>query len=102
MTTNSRRPALPAPADRDTLLARAALVDEGDYFEVLGVTRDATATELRRAHEQITRELAPDAIDDALSAELGDRLDAMREVVAEALRVLTNDSLRSRYLAHLG
>ena len=54
------------------------------------------------AHEQITRELAPEAIDDELSAELGERLDAMREVVAEALRVLSNDSLRSRYLAHLG
>ena len=102
LTENSRGLVLPAVADRTTLLARAALVDEGDYFEVLGVARDASDTELRRAHEQITRELAPEAIDDELSAELGDRLDAMREVVAEALRVLSNDSLRSRYLAHLG
>ncbi len=100
--TADRRPAPPAPADRATLMARAALVDEGDYFEVLGVARDATAAELQHAHERIARELAPDAIDAALSAELGDRLDAMREVVAEALRVLTNDRLRSRYLAHLG
>jgi CheY-like chemotaxis protein len=100
--TADSRPAPPAPADRDTLMARAALVDEGDYFEVLGVGRDATDEELRHAHERIARELAPEAIDAALSAELGDRLDAMREVVAEALRVLTNDRLRSRYLAHLG
>lgn len=100
-TANSR-PAAPAPVDRATLMARAALVDEGDYFEVLGVARDATAEELRHAHERIAQELAPEAIDAALSAELGDRLDAMREVVAEALRVLTNDRLRSRYVAHLG
>jgi hypothetical protein len=100
--TENRRMAAPAPADRETLLARAALVDEGDYFEVLGVARDATAAELRRAHEQIARELAPESIDAELSAELGDRLDAIREVVAEALRVLSNDGLRSRYLAHLG
>jgi len=101
VTANSR-PAAPAPADRDTLMARAALVDEGDYFEVLGVGRDATAADVQDAHERIARELAPEAIDAALSAELGDRLDAMREVVAEALRVLMNDRLRSRYLAHLG
>ena len=62
----------------------------------------ATAAELRHAHELIAQELAPEAIDAALSAELGDRLDAIREVLAEALRVLTNDRLRSRYLAHLG
>jgi len=100
--TANQRPPTPAPADRATLMARAALVDEGDYFEVLGVGRDATAAELQDAHERIARELAPEAIDAALSAELGDRLDAMREVVAEALRVLMNDRLRSRYLAHLG
>ena len=100
--TANQRPSAPAPADRATLMARAALVDEGDYFEVLGVGRDATAAELQDAHERIARELAPEAIDAALSAELGDRLDAMREVVAEALRVLMNDRLRSRYLAHLG
>jgi len=100
--TANRRPPAPAPADRATLMARAALVDEGDYFEVLGVARDATAEELRHAHERIARELAPETIDAALSAELGDRLDAMREVAAEALRVLTDDRLRSRYLAHLG
>jgi CheY-like chemotaxis protein len=104
VTENSRpqSPAAPPPPDRATVMARAALVDEGDYFEVLGVTRDATAVELQDAHERIARELAPDSIDAALSAELGDRLDAMREVVAEALRVLTDDRLRSRYLAHLG
>jgi hypothetical protein len=103
LTENSRGLVVPPPAaDRATLLARAALVDEGDYFEVLGVARDATAAELREAHEQIARALAPGAIDDELSAELGERLDAIREVVAEALRVLSNDSLRSRYLAHLG
>jgi hypothetical protein len=100
--TADRHQAPPAPADRTTLMARAALVDEGDYFEVLGVARDATAEELRHAHERIAHELAPETIDAALSAELGDRLDAMREVVAEALRVLTNERLRSRYVAYLG
>jgi hypothetical protein len=99
--TAERHLAPPATADRASLLARAALVDEGDYFEVLGVARDVTAAELRRAHERITRELAPEAIDAELTAELGARLAALREVVAEALRVLTDDRLRSRYLAHL-
>ncbi len=70
------------------MLARYALVEEGDYFEVLGVSRDASDDEVQQAHDRIARELAPDAIDPALAGELGAKLDAIREVVGEALRVL--------------
>jgi hypothetical protein len=82
---------------RAVLLARYALVEEGDYFEVLGVSRDATDAEVQHAHDQIARELAPDAIEPALARELGAKLDAIREVVGEALRVLVDKRLRPRY-----
>ena len=88
----------PSVADRRTaLLARYALVEEGDYFEVLGLSRDATDDEVQRAHDRIARELAPEAIDPALAGELGAKLDAIREVVGEALRVLGDKRLRPRY-----
>jgi hypothetical protein len=82
---------------REALLARYALVEEGDYFEVLGIGRDATTADVRRAHDRIARELAPDEIDPAVARELGAKIDAIREVVGEALRVLGDERLRPRY-----
>jgi hypothetical protein len=86
---------------RARLLERFAPVEEGDYFAVLGVARDADAGELRRAHERIIREIAPDAIEPELARELAAQIDAIRVVSAEALRVLGDERLRPRYLSHV-
>jgi hypothetical protein len=86
---------------RARLLERYAPVEEGDYFAVLGVGREASVTELRRAHEQIIREIAPDALEPELARELAAQIDAIRTVSAEALRVLADDRLRPRYLSHV-
>jgi len=86
---------------RARLLERYAPVEQGDYFAVLGVGRDANATELRRAHERIIREIAPDAIEPQLAREMSAQIDAIRAVAAEALRVLGDEALRPRYLSHL-
>ena len=102
--TDDRRQRAPARSDDDrraALLARYALVEEGDYFEVLGVSRDATDAEVQQAHDDIARALAPDAIDPMLASELGMKLDAIREVVGEALRVLVDKRLRPRYQSRL-
>src|SRR5262245_2991095 len=96
MPTDDRRQRS-ASDRRAALLARYALVEEGDYFEVLGIGRDATAADVRRAHDKIARELAPDEIDPAVARELGAKIDAIREVLGEALRVLGDDRLRPRY-----
>jgi hypothetical protein len=85
--------------DRARVLARYALVEEGDYFQVLGVSRSANAHEVRRAHQALMRELAPGALDPALAAELGAELRAIRAVLDEALRVLGEGPLRARYEA---
>lgn len=94
-------PAAPVDDTRARLLARCALVDEGDYFEVLGIKRDAGAADVKQAHERAARELGPEAIDDKLTQELGPRLAAVRIVVAEAARVLGDDWLRARYATAL-
>jgi CheY-like chemotaxis protein len=90
-----------AEGERTRLLARYAPVEEGDYFAVLGVGRDASPGEARRAHERIIQELASDAIGPALARELAHQIDAIRAVASEALRVLTDDGLRPRYLSNL-
>ncbi|HMF44212.1 MAG TPA: DnaJ domain-containing protein [Polyangia bacterium] len=92
----------PSLADRRAaLLARYQVIEEGDYFQVLGLARNASADEIRRAYERIALELAPEAIDPELADELGPKLDVIREVVGEAARVLGDEQLRPRYQNHL-
>jgi hypothetical protein len=86
---------------RARLLERYAPVEAGDYFAVLGVPRDAGPEELRRAHASLVREIAPDVVGPQLADELTAQIDAIRQVAAEALRVLSDDRLRPRYTAHL-
>jgi hypothetical protein len=87
--------------DRARVLARHALVQEGDYFELLGLTREATAHEVRRAHQALTRELSTQALDAQVVAELGAELRAIRTVLDEGARVLGDARLRRRYQSHL-
>jgi hypothetical protein len=91
----------PPESARARLLARHAPVENGDYFAVLDVPRDASVADLRRAHEKIVRETASDALDPGVGGELAAELDAIRTVVAEALRVLSDDRLRPRYASRM-
>jgi len=86
---------------RALVLARHAPVEEGDYFAVLGVSPDANVLDLRRAHDQILRETEPERLGPALMRELAAQVEAIRAVAGEALRILSDDDLRPRYVAHL-
>jgi len=86
-----------AAIDRALVLSRHALVVEGDYFQILGVSRDASAQEIRRAHEVLASELAPEALHPTVAAELAAELGEIRVVLAEAARLMTNDRLRRQY-----
>ena len=46
--------------DRERVRARWELVTEADYFALLGVRRDATAFEIRRAYQSARRDFAAD------------------------------------------
>src|SRR5213075_745560 len=61
-----------------------------DYYEVLGVARDADDAEIKRAFRRLARELHPD-VSDAADAE-----QRFREVV-EAYEVLSNRERRELY-----
>jgi hypothetical protein len=87
--------------DRARVLSRYALVQEGDYFEVLGLPREASAHEVRRAHQALSRDLSAALLDAQLSAELEGELSAIRSVLDEGARVLGDARLRRRYQAHL-
>jgi len=87
--------------DRERVRARWQLVTEADYFALLGVRRDATAFEIRRAYQSARRDFHPDGFPSDLRRELAQELDDIANVLDEAFRVLRDDRLRVTYLSNL-
>jgi hypothetical protein len=87
--------------DRERVRARWQLVTESDYFALLGVRRDATAFEIRRAYQSARRDFAADCFPNDLRRELAQELDDIANVLDEAFRVLRDDRLRATYLSNL-
>jgi hypothetical protein len=86
---------------RERVVARHALAQEGDYFQVLGVDRQADASEIRRAHERLVRECSPEVLGPELAHELKEALETIHEVLDEGLRILATPSLRAAYQGNL-
>jgi len=89
--------ALDEDAIRGRVRARLELVEEGDYFAVLGVTRDATGYEIRRAFIELRRTFEPSRI---LTPRLLDLADDVRKIVVvleEAYEILRDNARRERY-----
>ncbi len=87
--------------DRERVRARWQLVSEADYFALLGVRRDATAFEIRRAYQAARRDFAADCFPQDLRRELARELEDIADVLDEAFRVLRDDRLRLTYLSNL-
>jgi hypothetical protein len=82
---------------RSRIAARRALVDEGDYFALLGVSRGATSYDVRRAYAELREELDPARILTPATADLRDDVDAILLVLDEAYEILADDLRRERY-----
>jgi hypothetical protein len=84
-------------AIRERVAARRALVDEGDYFALLGLPRNATAYDIRRAYLELRREFEPSRILTAATADLRDDAQLIVEVLDEAYEILREERRRERY-----
>ncbi|HXX68140.1 MAG TPA: hypothetical protein VEK07_13200 [Polyangiaceae bacterium] len=89
--------ALDAAAIRERVRARLELVEEGDYFAILGVSREATGYEIRRAFLELRRSFDPSQL---LSPDLADLLQDVRSIASvleEAYEILKDTTRRERY-----
>jgi hypothetical protein len=87
--------------DRERVLAKHAHVREADYFVILGVRRDATSFEIRRAYEAARRDYAAESFPKEVQRDLSSELAEIACVLDEAQRVLRSDGVRAAYLANL-
>ncbi len=98
-----QRAAAPPPdvidheAVRARIRARRALVDEGDYFSLLGVSRNATSYDIRRAYSTLRNEFDPSNLLTPLTADLGEDLALVLEMLDEAYDILRDPVRRERY-----
>jgi hypothetical protein len=88
---------LDAEAIRARVRARMQLVDDGDYFALLGVPHEATGYEVRRAFLELRRAFDPARV---LTPEIADLADDVRKIVVvleEAYDILKDAARRDRY-----
>jgi hypothetical protein len=89
--------ALDAEAIRERIRARMQLVEDGDYFAVLGVARDATGYEVRRAFLELRRNFEPSRVLTPELVELADDVRKIVDVLEEAYEILKDGARRERY-----
>jgi len=89
--------ALDEEAIRARVRARLEIVDDGDYFAVLGVAHDATGYEVRRAFLELRRAFEPARVLTPRIADLADDVRKISSVLEEAYEILSDNARRERY-----
>jgi hypothetical protein len=88
--------------DTERIVERVRLAREADYFALLGLERDATRADVRRAYAELSDTFADQNLEPSTRESLGRELGELRAALGEARDVLIDDAIRSAYLAHLG
>jgi hypothetical protein len=82
---------------RQRVRARVALVEDGDYFALLGISHAATGYEIRRAYLELRRSFEPGRVLTAATADLAAAVRLVIEVLDEAYEILREPHRRERY-----
>ncbi len=89
--------AVDAEGVRERVRARMQLVEDGDYFALLGVSRDATGYEVRRAFLDLRRSFDASRVLTPAVADLADDVKKITLVLEEAYDILKDAARRERY-----
>jgi hypothetical protein len=82
---------------RAKVQARRSLVDEGDYFALLGVPRQATGYDIRRSYLELRRQFEPAQVLRPNTLDLERDVATILEVLEEAYEILRDQQRRERY-----
>lgn len=91
----------PEELDTQRIQERLGMSRQLDYFEVLGLDRDACRVDVQRAYTDLSATFADDSLEPGVRRDMEADLRELREALAEARDVLIDDALRGAYLAHL-
>ena len=91
-----------SPAEEGVELERRyAVLDQLDYFEVMGLESTASPADIKRAFHHQSRTFHPDRFFQSSDAHLRERVHAVYKRVTEAYFVLRDDARRKKYLADI-
>jgi hypothetical protein len=91
-----------SPAEEGVELERRyAVLDQLDYFEVMGLESTASPADIKRAFHHQSRTFHPDRFFQSNDAHLRERVHAVYKRVTEAYFVLRDDARRKKYLADI-
>jgi CheY-like chemotaxis protein len=88
--------------DANRIVDRLRMAREADYFQLLGLDRDASRSEVRRAYSEVIANFQEHNLEPTTRERFSGELDELRTALVEARDVLCDDAIRSAYLAHLG
>jgi hypothetical protein len=96
-------PPLPGsePDERVELERRFAVLEQLDYFEVMGLEPTASPADIKRAFHHQSRTYHPDRFFQSTDSELRERVHAVYKRVTEAYFVLRDDARRKQYLSDI-
>jgi hypothetical protein len=96
----ARPPPLPKTAvdERVELERRFAVLDQLDYFEVMGLDSTAVPSDIKRAFHHQSRTYHPDRFFQSADTTLRQQVNAVYKRVTEAYYVLRDDTRRRKYL----
>ena len=77
-------------------------VEDGDYFALLGVPRDASGADIKAAYVRLVKELHPDRLDRLNLGPVAADADLVFRAVNQAYAALSNDLRRTEHLRRLG
>jgi DnaJ-class molecular chaperone len=88
-------------ADRAELERRFGILDQLDYFEVMGLDPGASPGDIKRAFHHQSRTYHPDRFFQSDDVPLREQVHAVYKRVTEAYFVLRDDTRRRKYLADI-
>ncbi len=86
---------------REELAERAVEMKGLDYFEVLGVSKNASQAEIKKAYFALAKQYHPDRMSGTASAEIRNLADEIFHIISNAHDVLADDARRDGYLEEL-